>query len=462
MPVRRAISLTTGAAVILCSAAVGFRSYAATTGPAGRPQATIVARPAGPGIDYQALGLEDCLALARKHNPILAGASERIRELQAGYRAAKSEYFPRLALTSFYERANPDRLSPAGALTTVLLFKDAAWAGVSGKQVLYDGRRTYSGVRAAKKGVEAQEQEVLRTADEVAFAVTEAFYRLVEAKENLAVAAEALQQRREFAALSEAFFKAGKVTRLDSFRAASQVAEAEQARVEAEDATLLAKEILARTAGLEESVSVDIIGCLPSRVEPAPDIRSLWQEASQANPEIRRLDLEIERSKNLIKAVRGAYFPEISLQGSIGVRHYDIAGTKGEWLAGVFLEWPLFEGGLTRARVAEASSQSLQLTEQRRAGLDALKSDLVAAWRDQEDAYKGFLTAGLTVRTNEEAYDSAKALYRSGKAVGLDVLQAQVDLTRSRFDSIRYAVAYQISRARIRQIVGSGPSEPGL
>ncbi len=39
------------------------------------------------------------------------------------------------------------------------------------------------------------------------------------------------------------------------------------------------------------------------------------------------------------------------------------------------------------------------------------------------------------------------------------VLQAQVDLTGSRFQLIKYAVAYEIGRARIKQITGSGPYE---
>ena len=61
--------------------------------------------------------------------------------------------------------------------------------------------------------------------------------------------------------------------------------------------------------------------------------------------------------------------------------------------------------------------------------------------------------------TNEEAYASAQALYRYGKAIGLDVLQAQVDLTGSRFAFIKYAVAYEIARARIKQIVSAEPAE---
>ena len=84
----------------------------------------------------------------------------------------------------------------------------------------------------------------------MAFTVTEAFYRLIEAKENLQVAQEALQQRQEFAKLTNAFFQAGKFTHLDYVRAQSQVSEADQAVVEADNAVRLAREILARTMGL--------------------------------------------------------------------------------------------------------------------------------------------------------------------------------------------------------------------
>jgi outer membrane protein TolC len=339
------------------------------------------------------------------------------------------------------------------------LFKEEALTSVSGKQILYDGGKTYYSARAAKIGAEAQSHEVRRTADEVAFTVTEAFYRLVEAEENLKVAREALQQRKDFAALTEAFFKAGKVTQLDSFRARSQVSEAEQAKVEAENAVSLAREILARAIGFKEEAPLDIIGSIPNEFAPASDINSLWQEALKTNPEIKKLDLEILRSQTEIKAAQGAYFPEVSLQGDLGIRYHDLGGTKGEWLGGFFIEFPFFEGGLTKAQVAKASSQYLQTVEKKGDRLDSLKVDLTTAWRDQENSRQGVLTTRQTVATNEEAYASAQALYRNGKAIGLDVLQAQVDLTGSRFNSIKYAVAYEIARARIKQIIGSGLQE---
>jgi len=407
----------------------------------------------------QALSLEDCLSLARQHNPLLGGATERIRELTADYQAAKSRFFPRLVLASHYERTNPDRLSPGGAPTTQPLFKEEGLISVSGKQLLFDGGTTSYSARAAEKSAEAQREEVRRTADDVTFLVTEAFYRLVEAKENLKVARESLQQRKDFAVLSEAFFKAGKVTRLDSLRAQAQQAEAAQANVEAENAVSLARAILVRSIGFAEEATLEIQGQLPEEFAPSPDLSSLWQETLKISPEIRKLDLEIEESRIRIKAARGAYFPEVSLQGALGERHHDLGGTQGEWLAGVFMEFPVFEGGLTRAQVAKASSQHLQSLEKKRDRLDALKVDLATAWQNKENARHGVVAARQTIAANEEAYASAQALYRNGKAIGLDVLQTQVDLTGSRFNLIRHQVAFAIAQARLRKVIGSQDSE---
>jgi outer membrane protein TolC len=111
--------------------------------------------------------------------------------------------------------------------------------------------------------------------------------------------------------------------------------------------------------------------------------------------------------------------------------------------------------------VAKASSQNQQLLEKKRDRLNSLKVDLTAAWKDQENARQGVATTKQTLATNEEAFASAETLYRHGKAIGLDVLQAQVDLTSSHFNLIRYAVAYEIGKARVQQISGAGPREMG-
>ncbi len=407
-------------------------------------------------LDYRSLSLEDCLALAHRYNPALGEAVEKIRELTADYRAAKSRFFPQLIASSYYEQLDPNRLLPGvGRPKSITPDSAEGFAGISASQLLFNGGQAYYNTKAAKIGAQAQKQEAVRIGDEVAYEVSQAFYRVLESKENLKVARKALEQRRGFLMLTVAFFKAGKVTKLDFFRAKSQVSDAEQAQVVAENALRLALEILARTIGLKEKTEADIKGRLPRSLVPPPGIDSLWQEALERNPEIRELNLQIKQSEASVGAAKGSYYPTLSLQGDLGTRYEDPAGTGGEWLAGVFVEFPLFEGGLRRAQVAAADSRQIQSIEKKRDRLNSLKIDLATAWQDMENARNGVIDTRQTVATNEEAYASAKALYRNGKAIGLDVLQAQVDLTASRFTLVRYMADYEIARARIRQVLGA-------
>ena len=127
--------------------------------------------------DYQALSLEDCLSLARQYNPVLAGSREKVQELVADYQAARSKFFPRLVLASYYDRQPPNRFPPGGNLTGRDLFKREGATSVYGKQLVFDGLKTYYNTQAAQTGTQAQKQEVQRTADELAFTVTQAFYQ---------------------------------------------------------------------------------------------------------------------------------------------------------------------------------------------------------------------------------------------------------------------------------------------
>jgi outer membrane protein TolC len=316
-----------------------------------------------PEGDRQTLSLADCLALARENNPVASQAQERIRELVADYEATRSSFFPRVALTSYYQRLDQDRMPPGGFTPPgQRLFDQEGLTTVTARQTLFKGGKTYYGAQAATLGAEAQREESTRTADEILYTVTAAFFRLLEAKENLRVATESLGQRQAFAAVAEALYRAGNVTRLDFLRARSLVADAEQAEVEAGNAITQGRVILATAMGLRDEAmadALDVRGELPQDPPPVSDLGSLWQVALRDSPEIKKLDLSLAQSQALIKAARAGYFPEVNLQGAVGLRHQDVAGTKGEWLIGAFLDFPFFEGGMLKGRLASMSKQLL-------------------------------------------------------------------------------------------------------
>jgi len=406
--------------------------------------------------EVKVLTLKECLDFALKYNPTISLSRERIQEMIQDYNVARSGLFPTLSLRAYANWVDPNRLSPGGGATTTTLFGQENLGSLAARQNIFDGLKTYYGMKGAKIGEESQREALRGTKDEVLSQVYQAYYRLLEAKETLGVAQESKKQREGFRDMAEALLKAGKVTKLDFLRSDSQVIDADQTIVQARNNVILAKTILKKTMGLRDEEAIDILEETP-KISPEPlDELALWEKVKEKNSDLKRINLDIERAKTNISIARADYFPVISFQASYGYRNRDVGGTADEYTYGIYLDYAIFSGGLTRATVAKAKSVSLQLEDSKKALLDQLKVDLNTALSQIRDALKGMESAKGAIAVNQEAYDATMAMYRAGKVTSLDVMQAQVSLINSKASYVNYYANYQTALAQLRKIIGEG------
>jgi outer membrane protein len=406
--------------------------------------------------EVKILTLKECLDLALKNNPTISLNRERVQELVQDYNIARSNLFPALSLSAYANWLAPDRLSPSGGTSTTELFGQENLATAKVEQTLFDGFKTYYDMKGAKIGRQAQEEEVRGTKQEVLSQVYQAYYRLLEAKETLGVAEESKKQREGFRNMAEELLKTGKVTKLDFLRADYQVIDADQTIVQARNNIILAKSILKKTMGLRHEQEIDIPGETPKISSELMDELSLWEKAKEKNSDVRKINLDLERAKASISSARADYFPEISFRASYGYRNRDVGGTADEYTYGFFLEYPVFSGGLTRAKVSKAESVYLQLQDSRKALLDQLRVDLNTALSQIRDALKGMESAKSSIAVNQEGYDATMAMYQAGKLTSLDVLTAQITLINSKASYVRYLADYQTALAQLRKLTGEG------
>jgi outer membrane protein len=406
--------------------------------------------------EVRILTLKECLDLALKNNPTISLNREKVQELVQDYNIARSGLFPAISLTAYANWLDSGRLSPGGGATTTLLFGQENLALAKVKQTLFDGFKTYYDMKGAKIGKQSQEEAVRGTRQEVLSQVYQAYYRLLEAKETLGVAQESKKQREGFRNMAEELLKAGKVVKLDFLRSDAQVIDAEQTIVQSQNNIILAKKILKKVMGLQDEQEIDISGETP-KTSPEPlDESALWDKVKEKNSDIRRINLELERTKTSISSARSGYFPEISFQAGYGYRNRDVGGTADEYTYGFFLEYSIFSGGITKARVEKAQSVYFQLQDSRRALLDQLRVDLNSALSQIRDALKGMESAQSSIGVNQEAYDATMAMYQAGKLTSLDVLTAQINLINSKASYVRYLADYQTALAQLRKITGEG------
>ena len=402
------------------------------------------------------LTLKECLDFALKYNPTISLNRERIQEMIQDYNIARSGLFPTLSLRAYANWVDPGRLSPGGGATTTTLFGQENLGLLTARQNIFDGLKTYYGMKGAKIGEESQREALRGTKEEVLSQVYQAYYRLLEAKETLGVAQESKKQREGFRDMAEALLKAGKVTKLDFLRSDSQVIDAEQTIVQARNNIILAKKILKKTMGLRDEEEIDIPEETP-KISPGPlDELALWEEVKEKNSDLRKINLDIERAKANISFAKADYFPVISFQASYGYRNRDVGGTADEYSYGIFLDYAIFSGGLTRASVAKAKSVSFQLEDSKKVLLDQLRVDLNTTLSQIHDALKGMESAKSAIAVNQEAYDATMAMYQAGKVTSLDVLTSQISLINSKASYVNYYANYQTALAQLRKIIGEG------
>jgi outer membrane protein len=406
--------------------------------------------------ELKVLTLKECLEFALKYNPTISLNRERIQEMIQDYNIARSGLFPALSLRAYANWVDPNRLSPGGGATTTTLFGQENLGSLAVRQNIFDGLKTYYGMKGGKIGEESQREALRGTKEEILSQVYQAYYRLLEAKETLGVAEESKKQRQGFRDMAEALLKAGKVTKLDFLRSDSQVIDADQTIAQAWNNIILAKKILKKTIGLRDEEEIDISEETP-KISPEPlDELALWEKVKEKNSDLKKINLDIERAKTNISFAKADYFPVLSFQASYGYRNRDVGGTAGEYSYGIFLDYAIFSGGLTRATVAKAKSVSLQLEDSKKALLDQLRVDLNTALSQIQDALKGMESAKSSIGVNQEAYDATMAMYQAGKLTSLDVLTAQISLINSKASYVNYYANYQTALAQLRKIMGEG------
>jgi outer membrane protein TolC len=336
-------------------------------------------------------------------------------------------------------------------------YTEEALGQVKLKQLLYDGGKTrYSG-RAASKAADAQRDSTEATRLDTVFAVSQAYYRVLEGRELLRVGENSRSQREAFFKLTESYQKAGKATRIESLKAEAQLLDAERSLVQAREALRISELILKRTIGVGVNAQIIIADGLPETfAEPGTD-EVLLAQMLENNPDLKKSLQFKEQARLSVDSATGSYLPEISLQGSYGYRERDkgIQPQSGdEWMAGVFMEWSLFEGGITRAQVAKARARYREVEWNDKAIRDQVQVDLSQALGDIRTALASIKSSRRLVEAQDEAYRATVEFYKRGKATYIEVLTAETDLTQAKASYVRAVGDYQAASARLDRVTG--------
>lgn len=436
---------------------------AVTVSAAERPATTnapaAVKTPAWPSTP---LSLKDAVEVAlRQNSDVLKSKAD----LEAAYGVVvqtRAIQLPRLAATASHTLTDLNAIEqfPGGAFRA----PDQSWVvRVQLTQSIYEGGRIQSAKRTAdltRDQALLQHQTVI--ADTV-LAVRVNYDNALLAVQQIVVQEASLELLKKELQDNQRRFEAGTVPRFNVLRAEVELANARPRLIRARNALRIAKNNLANLLGYDvprtvvEDIPLQLSGKLEA--DPTPiELPVALAKALEQRTELAALRKAERLRKEAVLTAEAAGKP--SAQVFVGAnsrssrfsQHLtrDFTGWDVGWQA----SWNIFDGWLTKGRVAEANARHHRAQEEIEDIGRRIEVDVRTAYSNFIEAREVLESQKKVQEQAEEALRLANARAEAGTGTQLDVLNAQTALTEARTTQIQALHDYSVARARLERAMG--------
>ena len=187
-----------------------------------------------------------------------------------------------------------------------------------------------------------------------------------------------------------------------------------------------------------------------------PTFRPSVALAYERRPEVKQARVGTELARRGVTLARATGGPTLGLGFNYNYNLDTSAfnSRSGQWNAVAAVSLPVFEGGLTRARVTQARADvgAAQVAEEQ--AREGVALEVQQAILSIREASERLSAAGTNVRQAQEALRLAKVRYREGVATPLEVTDAQAVLTQAESNEVNARYDYLLATARYERAVG--------
>lgn len=391
------------------------------------------------------LTVDQAVDLARARNLRLKAANADARVMDSMRREALAPFWPQLSANGYFndQRMAPNVFTSVGNTMArnyqVFNADQTKDANFTAMYPLFSGGRDYYGYQAAARRAEAGEEMRRGTEVDVAMQARLDYIAALREGENLRVTGDLVRGIVERLRVSREAFEAGRVPRFYLLRDEAEHANAIQMEAMAQSRTEQALVALKTTLGVDLSSPIT----LTDRLEYAPVsvfVEEGIRQASEAHPEIKAVIKQREAAQAEVRSAYGNYFPQVGLSymydGQWLKNRTENSTTANGHSVGVVVTLPLFDGFLrenalktAKAKLERAEHAEGLMRQQIARDVNQAALMLRAAQKSVEASEKGLTQA-------EEEFRVVKERFESGRGIQLEILDAQVSVTRARFNSV--------------------------
>jgi multidrug efflux system outer membrane protein len=400
--------------------------------------------------------LRHVIALALDNSRDLRLAALNVERARALYGVQRAELLPAVnAGAGMHKQRVPADLSSRGEATYPEQY--SVNLGIASWELDLFGRiRSLS--RAAQEQFFAT-QEARRGAQiSIMSSVASSWLLLAADRENLALSRTTLESQQGAYDLVKRRFELGVAGEVDVYRAQTQVdaARGDMARFSqlvAQDLNLLNQ--LVGTQVPAELLPADLAAVAP----PAPLAAGVSSEVLLRRPDIMQAEHQLRAATANIGAARAAFFPRISLTGTVGTASGELSGLfsdgSGTWSFSPQISMPIFDPRVWSAARVTDVDRKIATTQYERV--------IQASFRDVADALAVQGTVDQQVEAQESFVNAVAATYRlagvryeRGVDSYLSVLDAQRSLYSAQQNLVRLRYMRIANQVRLYAVLGGG------
>jgi len=260
--------------------------------------------------------------------------------------------------------------------------------------------------------------------------------------------------------MTRSYYNAGVAPVNDLLKAEMELADAQQKLVQAKNQAALARSALNVILARPVNAPVDLEDILVYAPETAGFEDSIGT-ALKERPEIRLVDIDLQRAEQKIRLTRSGYYPEVNLAYDF-IKEGDSADVSGSpyhdeerWQLAVAASWTLWEWGKTHFAVRQGESAREELIKTRKALEDSVRLDVREALLYISTAEQNIPTTEKAVLQGEENLRVAQEGYRAQVNTVTDVLDAQALLTQARVNYYKAMYTHSLAKAQLLRAMGT-------
>ena len=398
--------------------------------------------------------LERALQQALSGNPDARLAQQRIVAAQAGLDQANAAFWPRVQLQSSYSASDNPMLAFGSILNqraynSSLNFNDVPTVDDLNARglvtvPLYAGGKNTATRKAASANTEAAKQDNAAVQNALGYEVARAFYTVLKSRQFIRAAEAGVNSFEANLAVAKKRLDGGTLLKSGVLDIEVRLAQAREDLVRARNSNALATRALRNLLGIETG-EFEV-------ADTAPQTRAPDSGDFSGRPELTAASHRERAAQEQVTAAKGSYLPRVSAFGSLDYDYgwkYENGG--GSYTAGALMQWDVWDGKLTRAKVREANANLESSREERRKLRLALDLEIAQARLELKAANERLSVTDQAVAQATESASLTRARFEQEMALPKDTIDAETALVAARVRRAEAEADRQIATAAVRK-----------